>query len=366
MAHSKMQGVKWVKLKWKASGEKIERMLIMVSAALVVALALRGTETDMARNEDSLLAGAQVQVTETSQPAAASTPVAMQNVTVYYQDGEGYLVPVTTQVAQTDGIAKAALSLLVESADNDLLAARMGLKTVVPEGTKFDLDIAEGRARVDLSREALSCKNAEQEMLMVSAVAQTLNEFDSVKEVSFLFDGQARSKLTYGTDVSGVFNSDDLNMETVETFDGTDASADLVRLYFPSQTGRMLVPVTRVVYSDADLVTAMAELCRGPRTDSGLANAVPKGCGVKSVTMKNGVVTIDFTREFLDEVDDLDDDEIQALCAVLFTVKQFPGVKEVKILVEGQPFAIPEAAQRTHANVASEVMAYYPGVIEVD
>lgn len=361
-----MQGVKQVKLKWKVSGEKVERLLIMTSAALVVALALRGSGTDMSRNEDAYLAGAQVNVQTTTQTAQTPAPEKTQNVTVYYQDGEGYLIPVTTQVAQTDGIAKAALSLLVESGENDLLAARMGLKTVVPEGTTFDLDIADGRARVDLSKEALSCGSAENEMMMVSAIAQTLSEFDSVKEVSFLFDGQARSKLTYGTDVSGVFSGNDLNVETLETFDGTDENAALVRLYFPSQTGRMLVPVTRVVYSDADLVTAMTELCRGPKADSGLANAVPPGCGLRSVTMQNGVVTIDLTREFYDDIDDLDDDETQTLRCILFTVRQFPGVKDVKVLVEGKAVTLPENLQKTFVNMASEVMAYYPGVIELD
>ncbi len=366
MAHSNMRGVKPLKLKWKVSSAQVERMLIMTSAALVVALALRGSETDMSRYEDSLLAAAKVQTTVTQQPAATPTPAQMQQVTVYYQDGEGYLIPVTTQVNKTDGIAKAALNLLVESADNDYLAAKMGLKTVVPEGTTFDIDISEGRARVDMSKQALNCQSAEEETLMVMAVAQTLNEFASVEEVSFLFDGQARSKLTHGTDVSGVFVSTDLNMETMETFDGTDAHASLVRLYFPSQTGRMLVPVTRVVYSDADAMTAMVELCRGPKADSGLECAVPEGCGVKSVTTKNGVVTIDLTREFFSEASELDEDETQMLRCILFTVRQFPGVKEVKILVEGQAIELPEGLQTTYANLASEVMSYYPGVIEID
>lgn len=358
MPHKQLQGVKQVKLKWKVTRVDVERMLILTSAALVVALALRGNETAMSRYENSMLSQ-NVSTTLTSPTAA---PASMQAVTVYYQDGEGYLVPITTQVAKTDGIAKAALNLLVKSAGNDLTAARMGLKTVVPEGTTIDLDIANGRARVDLGKQALSCTSAEEESLMVCAVAQTLSEFDTVQEVSFLFDGQARSKLTYGTNVSGVFTSDDLNMETVETFDGTDASADLVRLYFPSQTGRMLVPVTRVVYSDADLVTAMVELCRGPRRDSGLERAVPEGCGLKSVTMKNGVVTINLTGEFTED----SSDKTQMLRAIVYTALQFPGVKEVKLQVEGKPYEIPDSARSASINLDTEVMSYYPGVIETD
>ncbi|MBQ9300031.1 MAG: GerMN domain-containing protein [Clostridia bacterium] len=347
-----------MKIKLKVTRVNVERLLVMASAALVVALALRGNETAMSRYEESQLAQGAAAVTLPTAP-----PADLQPVTVYYQDGEGYLVPVTTQVEKTDGIAKAALSLLVQSAENDAAAARMGLKPCVPEGTTFDLDLSDGRARVDMGKDALSCVSAEAESLMVGAVAQTLAEFPTVKEVSFLFDGQSRSKLTYGTDVSGVFTAKDINMETVATFDGTDANASLVRLYFPSQSGRMLVPVTRVVYSDADPVTAMVELCRGPRADSGLERSVPEGCGVKSVQMKNGVVSIDLTSEFNH---DADTDKLQMLRAIVYTASQFPGVKEVKLSVEGQPYDLPGEATATWINQEAEVISYYPGVIEID
>ena len=109
MPHKQLQGVKQVKLKWKVTRVDVERMLILTSAALVVALALRGNETAMSRYENSMLSQ-NVSTTLTSPTAA---PASMQAVTVYYQDGDGYLVPITTQVAKTDGIAKAAVNLLV-------------------------------------------------------------------------------------------------------------------------------------------------------------------------------------------------------------------------------------------------------------
>ena len=82
--------------------------------------------------------------------------------------------------------------------------------------------------------------------------------------------------------MSGVFSGGNLNLESVETF---SENAGLVQLYFPSQTGRLLVPVTRTVFSDADVSTAVLELAKGPRNDSGLERALPEGCGIKSVTM---------------------------------------------------------------------------------
>ena len=120
----------------------VERMLILCSAALVVALALRGQQEASVRYEEPV---SQVTVASDTTDKANQT-----SVVVFYQDGEGYLVPVTTTVNTTSGVAKAALNLLVQSGANDLTAARMGLKTTIPEGTQTDLDISSGKARVDL------------------------------------------------------------------------------------------------------------------------------------------------------------------------------------------------------------------------
>lgn len=342
--------------KWKLRRVDVERMLILCASALVVALALR-QDSGVTASHDPWTDNIPV-VSDQTLLTAADT----QATVVYYQDGEGYLVPVTRQVDKTDGIAKATLSLMVAGSANDLSAARLGLKTTVPEGTTFDLDISGGKARVDLSKEALNCLSAEQETLMVQSVAQTLCEFDTVDEVSFLFDGQKRSKLTHGTDVSGVFTGAGLNLESVETL--ADAGPHYLQLYFPSSSGRMLVPVTRTVFSDADVTTAMLELARGPKPDSGLEAPLPKDCGLLGVTMKDGVVTVNFSKEFMNSMQG--EAGVQSLRAVMFTAAQFPGVKQVKIAVEGKEYQPPQEATTTFLNQDTDIMTYYPGVIEMD
>ena len=197
---------------------------------------------------------------------------------------------------------------------------------------------------------------------MVEAVANTMMCFSTVEEVTLQFDGQKRSKLTFGTDVSGVFANATPNLESVETF---AADANLVSLYFPSQTGRLLVPVTRTVFSDADPTTAMLELAKGPRDDSGLERALPENCGIKNVTMKDGVVTVDFSKEFTQALEGTDGGR-QAVRAILFTCSQFPGVKKVEVLVDGQKPDIQPEAESTFINDEQEVIAQYPGVIELD
>lgn len=333
----------------------IERILILCAAALVVVLALQGNDQTTS----------QVLVEQTSIPIeqTMSHPQAETvSTVVFYEDGEGYLVPVTRQIEKTDGIAKATLNLMVKSSANDMQAARLGLRTVIPEGTAFEIDIADGKANVNVSKEALTCASAAEEALMVDAITNTMACFGTVEEVTLEFDGQKRSKLTYGTDVSGVFSGSNLNLESVETF---SADAGMVQLYFPSQTGRLLVPVTRTVFSNADVSTAVLELAKGPKGDSGLEPALPPDCGVKNVTMKNGVVTINFSQEFKEVMENSDGGE-QAIRAILFTCSQFPGVKKVEVLVEGQKLEKQPDAAATFINEETEVIAQYPGVVELD
>ncbi|MBE5801126.1 MAG: hypothetical protein E7319_02450 [Clostridiales bacterium] len=333
----------------------IERILILCAAVLVVVLALRGNEQTTS----------QVLVDQTEIPiqqTVASPQEETIATVVYYQDGDNYLVPVTRQIPKTDGIAKAALSLMVKSPDNDMQAARLGLRTVIPEGTTFDIDISNGRANVNMSKEALACTSAAEEALMVDAVTNTMMCFSTVDEVTMEFDGQKRSRLTFGTDVSGVFAGGNLNLESIETF---TEDANLVSLYFPSQTGRLLVPVTRTVFSSADPTTALLELAKGPRDDSGLERALPENCGIKNVTMKDGVVSVDFTKEFTQAMESSDGGK-QAIRAILFTCSQFPGVKKVEVLVDGQKPELQPEAETTFINDEQEVIAQYPGVVELD
>lgn len=339
----------------------VERVLIVCAAVLVVVLALRGGETVETMVEPPFEAAQTA--AEGGEEASAAIETPTQAVICWYEDGDGYLVPVTRQIPKQDGIARATLAMMVKSSENDLAAARLGLRNVIPEGVTFDLDIADGKARIDMSKEALGCASAEEELLMVQGTAAALCCFDAVDEVSFLFDGQKRSRLTNGTDVSGVFSADSVNLESVATVSSN--YADQVKLYFPSASGRMLVPVTRTVFSPADVSTAILELAKGPKSDSGLERPLPEQCGVKSVEVKDGVATINFTREFA-SVSSGSDGGQQALRAVVFTASQFPGVKKVEVLVDGQPFMPEPETATTFVNSAEEVMAEYPGVIEID
>lgn len=258
-------------------------------------------------------------------------------------------------MAYQDGIAKATLGMMVKSPENDMNAARLGLRTVIPEDTTFDLDIADGLARIDLSKEVLNMEDAAAENNMVTAIIQTLTEFDSVQKVEFLVGGRKIAQLTHGTDVSGTFERGEVNPESgVET---SGSALESVQLYFPCDSANIVVPVTRTVYSKADVNTAVLELAKGPGSQSPLERTLPAGCGLIDVNVENGIAKVNFTREFANLVENTDGGRL-ALKALALTCTQFDGIDKVEIFVEGEAYDLGTKSldAPAFANVAEDIV----------
>ena len=345
------------KPKFRLRRADAERILIACSAALVLVLSFSGRGTQKEPYEEPL------EDIPTSETAASAASREMQTTVVYYEDGDGYLVPVQREVERQDGIAKATLALMVSSARNDMDAARLGLTPVVPEGTTFDLDISQGHARVDMSAQVLDTADKAQEENLRTAIVWALTEFDTVKDVNFLVGGKKRETLTHGTNISGSYTRVGLNQE--EPAQETFAGAQEIQMYFPAQDGRLLVPVSRTIYGSDDVATAVFEFLRGPKTDSGLETPLPKGTQLLGVSVENGVVTINFSSEFT-QIAEQSDGGVQAMRALMLTCTRYPGVKRVKILVDGKPYQPPTENVPTFANIASEVETQYPEVMTIE
>ena len=302
---------------------------------------------------------ADAQTGASADTASADGDASKVSTIVYYQDNYGYLVPVMCRVPMEDGIAKATLNMMVQSVGNDMQAARLGLRTVLPEGTKIDLDISNGLARIDLSREVLDMADAAAETNMVNAVVQTLTEFDTVDRVEFLIDGQKRETLTHGTPVAGTFTRGDINLESAEPTLSL-ASSEPVTLYFPADSGAVIVPVTRMVYSEPDVNTAVLELAKGPASGDMLECVVPAGCGLIDVSVEDGVAKLNFTGEFVNLVQNSDGGRM-ALKALVLTCTQFDGVDSVEIYVDGKRYdaGLGDMGVPSFMNVADTIVYDY-------
>lgn len=273
----------------------------------------------------------------------------------YYADANGYLVPVMRRIPEQDGVARATLALMVKNEQNDREAARMGLSTLLPENCSIDIDInSDGLARVDLGKEANEMASAEAESNMIAGVVATLGEFPTVNQVEFLIGGQKLDLLKHGTDISQPITPGAINIESMDCVSET-FSANQITLYFPDESSRLMVPVTRMVYGESDVNTAVVELAKGAR-DEQLSNVLPEGCGIIGVTVNDGIATINFTQEFIDIAEQSDGGRA-ALKALVLTCTQFKGIKGVEIQVEGEKYDPGEQtlSAPTFANVAEEI-----------
>jgi len=347
--------MKWPKIRIKRAN--VERALICSSAALVLLLSVSNRSAEPEPYEEPL--------EDIPQEEAAVSAPALETLetVVYYEDGDGYLVPVQRDVIRQDGIAKATLEMMVQSAKNDMDAARLGLSPIVPEGTTFELDIADGHARVDLGKQALAASDKQQEENMRTAIVWALTEFDTVKDVNFLVGGQKMDTLTHGTNISGSYTRVGLNQE--EPAEETFAGAQEVQMYFPAQDSRLLVPVSRTVYSDDDVATAVFEFLRGPKNDSGLEEPLDQDVQLLGISVSGGVVTINFSEEFK-KIAEHSDGGVQAMRALMMTCTRYPGIRKVKILVDGEPYQLPTDDVPTFANVADDIVTLYPEVMAIE
>ena len=314
------------------------------------------TQTPQAAPEAEALptAAPPADVTASPTPVQPAEEGAKASTVVYYQDNYGYLVPVMCKVPMQEGIAKATLGLMVQNVSNDMQAARLGLRTVLPENTTIDLDISNGLARIDLGEEVLKLPDAAAETNMVNAVVQALTEFESVDRVEFLIGGQKRDKLTHGTGVSGTFTRGDINLEAAEPTLARDG-ARTVTLYFPADSGAVIVPVTRMVRSKADVNTAVMELAKGPSGADMLESVLPAGCGLIDVKVEDGVAKLNFTSEFVDLLQNSDGGRM-ALKALVLTCTQFDGIQSVEVYVDGGRYDAGDMGVPSFMNVADTIV----------
>ena len=109
-----------------------------------------------------------------------------------------------------------------------------------------------------------------------------------------------------------------------------------VVVYFGTDDG-YLVPVREeTIGAPAVARAALRQLCRGPSPDSGLVRTMPPGTVLRNIRIKDGLATVDFSRELKSGQSGGATDELLTVYSIVDTLTQFPTVHRVQILVEGK------------------------------
>ncbi|HHV16120.1 MAG TPA: GerMN domain-containing protein [Gelria sp.] len=126
-------------------------------------------------------------------------------VKLYFVGSDGKsLVMEERSIAKTESMARNTLQELIKGpAENENLSA-------IPEGTRLrDINLKpDGLCIVDLSSQAQQVSSGEQEKLMVYAIANTLGQFPTVKDVTFMIDGQRVDTIAGYLDLSNSIKPD--------------------------------------------------------------------------------------------------------------------------------------------------------------
>ncbi|MGB9660964.1 MAG: GerMN domain-containing protein [Moorellaceae bacterium] len=111
-----------------------------------------------------------------------------------------------------------------------------------------------------------------------------------------------------------------------------------VVLYFADPTGQKLVAEERAIPKVEGIARAtVEELIKGPAPGSSLLPTIPKGTVLRDINIRpDGLARVDFSKELVTNHSGGSLGESLTVYSIVNTLTQFPSVKQVQILVEGQ------------------------------
>jgi len=107
------------------------------------------------------------------------------------------------------------------------------------------------------------------------------------------------------------------------------------RIYFPNENGSKLLPVAKNVRTEAKYQDAIEALIKGVQ-GKGMTGMFPKGVKLRSITVKNGLATVDFSQELTKKFVGGSTGELMLVGSIVQTLTEFPEVKKVQLTVEGK------------------------------
>jgi germination protein M len=257
---------------------------------------------------------------------------------LYLIDKNGYVVPQTLELPKTTSVAKQALEYLVANGPvTDLLPN--DFRAVLPEDTQVSVNIKDGVAVVDFSKEFANYQK-EDEQKILQSVTWTLTQFDSVEKVKLQMNGHALTEMPVdGTPISdNLSRATGINIDTSGVIDITNTKPVTVYYIGGEEDSYYYVPVTRRVdTSEKDNITAIInQLVEGPDSKSNLVSEfMPNVELLEAPKREDGKVTLNFNESIYGSFEEKVISQ-HLLNALVLSLTEQKGIESVAVTVNGK------------------------------
>lgn len=223
-------------------------------------------------------------------------------------------------------ILKACITALAEGPKTE------GLRNPIPEGTRLlGISVHDKVATVDFSNE-FQKTNGLSEITTRFSVVNTLTGISGIEKVRIHINGEemiGASGMPLGE--IGPVALDENGMPKA-------GEMKTVTLYFSDSNAEFIVAEKRdIAVEDNESIeeAVLRELIKGPVSEN-LWDAIPDGTKLLSVSTKNGLCTVNMSKEYVDNSPGGTASERMAIMTVVDTLTELDGIKKVQFLIEGK------------------------------
>ncbi len=216
------------------------------------------------------------------------------SVTMYYRDDEGWIVPMSRRVWKQADILNETMYMQMANAENGYKLKNIGLQPILSRKMEYDIKVSGATAIVNIEGDSFNAKSKEDEKNKVDCIVNSLCSIDGIDAVRITVDGNEIGMMEQGTSIAGNLLPRAINV--IESDNGD--TKDTVTLYYLSELGRLVFPINVPKEGVGDAKWAI-EAMINPNEELGLASIFPDGCKLLGVSMNDGEIKLDFSKEFI-------------------------------------------------------------------
>ncbi|MDM5330804.1 GerMN domain-containing protein [Neobacillus sp. CF12] len=257
---------------------------------------------------------------------------------LYLINKDGYVVPQTLTLPKTTSVAKQALEHLVANGPvQDMLPN--DFRAVLPEETQISVNIKDGVAVVDFSKEFKNYQ-PEDERKILESITWTLTQFDTIEKVKLQMNGHELTEMPVnGTPISeNLSRTTGINLDTADVMDITNTKPVTVYYIGGEENAYYYVPVTKRVNTSEknNIVAIVNELVKGPNSKSNLASEfMPDVELLEAPKIEDGKVTLNFNKSIYGSFEEKIVSE-HLLNALVLSLTEQKGIESVAVTVDGK------------------------------